>query len=99
MSEQTSSIETVKQQPDQSVNPDIGEGFPGLSSYEDDKPLHIIAVLLKEAALDSPTFRASVNHLNIQLESMDSWLDSFIKSTQRMTQEMDGKNFIITPNL
>lgn len=92
MSQEDTRTEVEKQQSKQPLGSDLDNDSPRLSSYDDDRPLNIIAVLLKEAALDSPTFRASVNHLNVQIESMDSWLDSFIKSTQRMTQEMDGMN-------
>lgn len=56
-----------------------------------DTPMLLIAVLFKEAALDSPTFRSSMNHLNLQFENFDRWLDSFIKATQKLSQEMEGK--------
>lgn len=52
--------------------------------------LDIIAVLFKETSLDSPSFRSSVNHLNTQFEAVDRWLDSFVKSTQKISQEMEG---------
>jgi hypothetical protein len=55
------------------------------------KPFALIAVSFKEAALDSPTFRASMNHINDQFESVDRWLESFTKAISRMSQEMDGK--------
>lgn len=55
-----------------------------------DDPMMLIAVLFKEAALDSPTFRTSMNHLNIQFENLDRWLTSFITATQKLSQEMEG---------
>lgn len=51
----------------------------------------LLAVTFKEAALDSPTFRTSVNHVNEQLENLDRWLESFSKALNRLSQEMDGK--------
>lgn len=54
------------------------------------KPFALIAVSFKEAALDSPTFRASMNHINEQFDSVDRWLDSFTKAITRLSQEMDG---------
>jgi hypothetical protein len=51
----------------------------------------LIAVSFKEAVLDSPTFRASMNHINEQMESLDRWIESFSKALNRLTQEMDGK--------
>lgn len=53
-------------------------------------PILMTAVLFKEASIDSPTFRTSVNHLNAQLENVDRWLDSFIKATQKISHEMEG---------
>lgn len=58
-----------------------------------DEPMMLIAVLFKEAALDSPTFRSSMNHLNIQFENLDRWLTSFITATQKLSQEMEGMIF------
>lgn len=55
-----------------------------------DTPMLLTPVLFKEAALDSPTFRSSMNHLNIQFENIDRWFDSFIRATQKLSQEMEG---------
>lgn len=71
----------------ESIKTSLDESLPG-----DDIRMLTIAVLLKEAVLDSPTFRSSVNHLHHQFENVDRWLDAFVKSTQRMSQEMDGKS-------
>lgn len=57
-----------------------------------DKPLLLIAALFKEAALDSPTFRATVNHLSNQVEHLETWLESFIASLDNLSREMEGKN-------
>lgn len=54
----------------------------------------LLAVTFKEAALDSPTFRASMNHINEQLENIDRWMESFSKALNRLSQEMDGKYWI-----
>ncbi|KAA8900769.1 hypothetical protein TRICI_006148 [Trichomonascus ciferrii] len=59
------------------------------------RPFALIAVSFKEAALDSPTFRASMNHINDQFESVDRWLESFTKAISRLSQEMDGECFTI----
>lgn len=53
--------------------------------------VYLMAVAFKEAALDSPTFRASMNHLDVQFESLDRWIESFTKAINRMTAEMDGR--------
>lgn len=65
------------------------------TSWSDETPLVSITVLLKEASLDSPTFRSSVNHLNAQLERVERWLDSFLKATQKLSQEMDGRWWLL----
>ncbi|KAI5309342.1 SNF1-interacting protein [Ascosphaera atra] len=43
---------------------------------------------LKEAALDSPTYRASVVHFSDQIEIVERWLDSFVRSTSKLTAEL-----------
>lgn len=60
-------------------------------------PCAITAVLFKEAALDSPTFRASMNHLDNQMNDVDRWLDSFTRSLSKLSLEMDCK-FLIHSN-
>ncbi|RKP29739.1 hypothetical protein METBISCDRAFT_17944 [Metschnikowia bicuspidata] len=40
--------------------------------------LKLISVAFKEAALDSPSFRASVNHLDSQLISTEKWLQAIV---------------------
>lgn len=63
----------------------------GLLSPEDISPgpLVMISVPLKEAALDSPSFRASVNHIHEQFEAMDRWMDTIIKAMGHMLTACD----------
>lgn len=56
-------------------------------------PCVITAVLFKEAALDSPTFRASMNHLDNQMNDVDRWLESFTRGLSKQSLEMDCKFF------
>ena len=42
---------------------------------------------LKEAALDSPTFRASTIHFAEQVESIESWLEGYSRSAAKVVQE------------
>lgn len=89
------------QQPEQSTSndstrPQYGQRQDSTSSNNsakspNNRPLSLIAVSFKEAALDSPTFRASMNHISEQFESIDRWLDSFSKAISRLSQEMEGK--------
>lgn len=49
----------------------------------------LVAVTLKEAALDSPTFRASFNHLNHEINDMLEWCTKLQKRTSELNASMD----------
>lgn len=49
----------------------------------------LVAVTLKEAALDSPTFRASFNHLNNEISDMLEWCGNLQKRTSELNTSMD----------
>ncbi|KAL8938048.1 MAG: hypothetical protein Q9216_004100 [Gyalolechia sp. 2 TL-2023] len=51
------------------------------------KPIALVPVGLKEAALDSPTFRSGVLHFADQVDLVERWLDSWLKSAMKITQE------------
>ncbi len=42
---------------------------------------------LKEAALDSPTFRATVIHFSEQVDLIEKWVEEYMKSTNRLVAE------------
>lgn len=42
---------------------------------------------LKEAALDSPTFRATAVHFSEQVDLIERWADDYLKSTSRLLAE------------
>lgn len=44
----------------------------------------LISVNFKEAALDSPSFRASINHLDVQLMNIEQWLVAISSSLKKM---------------
>lgn len=44
----------------------------------------LISVNFKEAALDSPSFRASINHLDVQLMNIEQWLLAISSSLKKM---------------
>ena len=46
---------------------------------------------LKEAALDSPTFRATAVHFADQVEAVDKWLDCYVKATGKLVHEVSGR--------
>ena len=42
---------------------------------------------LKEAALDSPSFRATALHIAEQVDALEKWLDGLAKATTKLSQE------------
>lgn len=60
----------------------------------DQKPelLMLVSVTLKEAALDSPSFRASVNHYHNQITSVEVWmaaLESSIEKVVKLVRDLE----------
>lgn len=49
--------------------------------------INLIPVGLKEAALDSPTSRATIVHYGEQVELVEKWLDEYLKFTNRLVTE------------
>ncbi|KAK8221449.1 hypothetical protein HDK77DRAFT_131699 [Phyllosticta capitalensis] len=54
------------------------------------KPLSLIPVILKEAALDSVTFRATVLHFGEQIDLIERWLDNYVKAASKLTSEVSS---------
>ncbi|PQE18671.1 PH domain-containing protein [Rutstroemia sp. NJR-2017a BVV2] len=52
------------------------------------RPLTLISVGLKEAALDSPTFRATAVHFSDQVEILEKWLDAYVKSISKLVHDV-----------
>lgn len=52
------------------------------------RPLKMIAVGLEEAALDSPSFRATAIHFSDQVEIIERWLDGYVRSASKLTHEV-----------
>lgn len=46
---------------------------------EQQRLLSLVPVGLREAVIDSPPFRASIRHFEDQVESLEKWLESYIK--------------------
>ncbi|KAI4210401.1 MAG: hypothetical protein LQ351_006768 [Letrouitia transgressa] len=53
-----------------------------------EKPITLVPVGLKEAALDSPTFRSGVLHFVDQLDTAEKWLDSYTRSILKISHEV-----------
>ncbi|QSZ30583.1 hypothetical protein DSL72_000139 [Monilinia vaccinii-corymbosi] len=54
------------------------------------RPLSLIPVGLKEAALDSPTFRATAVHFSDQVEILEKWLDAYVKSISKLVGDISS---------
>ncbi|KAJ9668273.1 SNF1-interacting protein [Coniosporium apollinis] len=59
------------------------------------KPLSLIPVGLKEAALDSPTFRATAVHFGEQIDIIEKWLDGYVKSASKLAQEVSTLDSLV----
>ncbi|KAK5946525.1 SNF1-interacting protein [Knufia obscura] len=49
--------------------------------------INLIPVGLKEAAIDSPTSRATIQHYTEQIDLLERWLDDYLKATNRLVAE------------
>ncbi|KAG5951267.1 hypothetical protein E4U53_003450 [Claviceps sorghi] len=49
-----------------------------------------VPVGLNEAALDSPTFRATAAHFIDQIEAVEKWLSGYVSSTSKFAHEIQG---------
>ncbi|KAG0640442.1 hypothetical protein HOY80DRAFT_903624 [Tuber brumale] len=54
------------------------------------RPVSLVPVTLREAALDSPTFRGTVVHYGEQVELVEKWLEGYLKATLKLCSEVNG---------
>ncbi|KAH7066019.1 hypothetical protein FB567DRAFT_634982 [Paraphoma chrysanthemicola] len=59
------------------------------------KPLALIPVVIKEAALDSPTFRATAVHFGDQIELIERWLGSYVAAASKLTTELNNVQTLV----
>lgn len=52
--------------------------------------VRLLPVSLKEAALDSPSFRTASWHINEQVEAVERWLDQYVKAGHRLSMDADN---------
>lgn len=55
-----------------------------------DKTLSLIPAGLKEAALDSPSFRATAVHFSDQVEIIEKWLDAYVRSISKLIHDVSS---------
>ena len=65
------------------------DNTPGQVSVQAvERPLNLVPVGLKEAALDSPTFRATAVHFADQVEIIEKWLDGYVRAASKLVSEV-----------
>ncbi|PBP17948.1 hypothetical protein BUE80_DR011315 [Diplocarpon rosae] len=52
------------------------------------RPLSLIPVGLKEASLDSPSFRATAVHFSDQVEIIEKWLDAYVRTLSKLVHDV-----------
>jgi hypothetical protein len=81
-------IMNSKSQPEFPTGDGIGNGTNGSNQRRGKgvipRQFKLISVNFKEAALDSPTFRASINHLDLQIDNIEQWLTALVRSCSKV---------------
>lgn len=60
-----------------------------------ERPLNLVPVGLKEAALDSPTFRATALHFGDQVEIIEKWLEGYVRAASKLVAEVGSLEAIV----
>ncbi|KAJ5748393.1 uncharacterized protein N7511_010089 [Penicillium nucicola] len=60
------------------------------------KLVSVVPVGLKEAALDSPTFRATTLHFCDQVEFIEKWLDGYAKAATKLSSELTALESVVS---
>lgn len=68
----------------------MSELFPPTAIPQIAKPLSLIPVGLKEASLDSPSYRATAVHFSDQVEIIEKWLDAYVKSISKLVHDVSS---------
>ncbi|QIW95513.1 hypothetical protein AMS68_001031 [Peltaster fructicola] len=64
-----------------------------------DRPLNLIPVGLKEAALDSPTFRATASHFAEQVDLVERWLEGYVRAATKLVAEVSSLEGLVNTYL
>ncbi|KAE8144998.1 hypothetical protein BDV25DRAFT_79388 [Aspergillus avenaceus] len=59
------------------------------------KLMSVVPVGLKEAALDSPTFRATTLHFSDQIEYLERWLDGYARAASKLSMELAAMESVV----
>ncbi|CDM33777.1 hypothetical protein DTO013E5_1535 [Penicillium roqueforti] len=59
------------------------------------KLVSVVPVGLKEAALDSPTFRATTLYFSDQIDFIEKWLDGYAKAATKLSYELTAMESVV----
>ncbi|KAJ8100690.1 hypothetical protein POJ06DRAFT_197374 [Lipomyces tetrasporus] len=59
-------------------------------SATESEGIKLIPVSLKEAALDSPSFRTAALHVHDQVDAVERWIDLYVKAGHRLSNDADS---------
>ena len=68
---------------------------PATSLKPADQSLNLIPVTLKEAALDSPTFRATALHFSEQIAIIETWLEGYVRAAARLVADVGNLEALV----
>ncbi|CAI7600939.1 unnamed protein product [Penicillium bialowiezense] len=60
------------------------------------KLVSVVPVGLKEAALDSPTFRATTLHFSDQIDFIEKWLDGYARAATKLSSELTALENVVS---
>ncbi|RMD40242.1 hypothetical protein DV735_g4889, partial [Chaetothyriales sp. CBS 134920] len=60
------------------------------------RPINLVPVSLREAAIDSPSARATIAHYGEQIDLLERWLDDYCKAAGRVVAEAPVLDNILT---
>jgi hypothetical protein len=70
------------------MSEDQAQAPPAIRQIEAHTSLNLIPVGIKEAALDSPTFRATALHFADNIDAVEKWLTGYIAAASRLVVEV-----------
>ena len=59
------------------------------TAANDSSTFSVVPVSLREAVLDSPSFRAHVRHLETQVDALEKWLDKYLQTSKKFLAHLE----------
>ncbi|KAI9736607.1 MAG: SNF1-interacting protein [Cirrosporium novae-zelandiae] len=74
-----------------------GTSVPSTKPEKSESSVNLVPIGLKEASLDSPTFRASIAHYSEQIDIVAIWLEGIVKSASKFVLEGQALEGLMLP--